>query len=76
MAGYIIIDTDTPIQHRDQVAVFCRPAPHFVVEAIQKFGPNVVGFQLEMGERQWYIVGCYLDPNNNLTIESAVDALK
>ena len=31
-----------------------------MVEAVQQFGPNSVGFQLATGERRWYIVGCYL----------------
>ena len=56
--------------------MFYRPAPHFVVKAVQQFKPNVVSFQLETGERWWYIVGCYLDPDNTLMIESVVAALK
>ena len=46
------------------------------MEAVQKFGPNVVGFQLAIGKRQWYIVGCYLAPNDTSTIDSFVAALK
>ena len=46
------------------------------MEAVQKFGPNVVGFQLATGARWWYIVGCYLAPNDTLTIESVIAALK
>ena len=36
--------------------------PHFVVEAVEKFGPNVLGFQLATGARRWYIVGVYIAP--------------
>ena len=46
------------------------------MEAVQQFGPNVFGFQLERGERWWYIVGCYLSPDETSTIESVVAALK
>ena len=46
------------------------------MEAVQKFGPNVVGFQLATGARRWYIVGCYLAPNETSTIESVIAALK
>ena len=53
-----------------------RPAPHFAVEAFHKFGPNFVGFQLATRERRWYIVGCYLDPDDTSTIENVVAALK
>ena len=31
---------------------------------------------METGARQWYIVGYYLAPDNTLTIESVVAALK
>ena len=46
------------------------------MEAVQKFGPNVIRFQLATGERQWYIVGCYLAPNDTLTIEIFIAGLK
>ena len=45
-AGYSFIATDVTSQHRGGVAVFYRSEPHFVVEAVEKFGPNVLGFQL------------------------------
>ena len=56
--------------------MFYRLAPHFAVEAVQNFGPNVVGFHMEMGEWWWYIVGCYLAPDDTSMIESVVAALK
>ena len=74
--GYSVIAVDAPIRHRGGVAVLYRTALHFVVEAVQKFGPNAVGFQLATGERRWYIVGCYLAPDDALTIISVVAALK
>ena len=46
------------------------------MEAVQKFGTNIVGFQLATGERRWYIVGGYLAPVNTSKIESVVAALK
>ena len=75
-AGYSVVATDAPIRHRGGVAVFHQPAPHFAVEAVQEFVPNVVGFHLEIGELRWYIVGCYLAPNYASTIERVVTALK
>ena len=65
-----------PSRHRRGVAVFLRPAPHFAVEDFQHFGPNIVGFQMATREQRWYIVGCYLFPRDNFTIESVVAALK
>ena len=75
-AGYSVIATEAPSQHHDGVAVFHRPAPHFAVEAVQKFSPNVIGFHLVTGARQWYIVGCYLAPDDTSNIERVVEALK
>ena len=46
------------------------------MEANQKFGPNAVGFNLVTGERRWYIMGCYLTPDDTLKIGSVVSALK
>ena len=57
-AGYSAVATDAPIQHCGGVAVFHRPEPHFAVEAVQQFGPNVIGFQIVTGVQRWYIVGC------------------
>ena len=48
--GCSVVATDTLRRYRGGVAVFYRPAPHFAVEAVRQFRPNVVGFQLETGE--------------------------
>ena len=47
----------------------------FAVEVIHQFDPNVVIFQLVMGEWRWYIIRCYLNPNEASTIENIVSAL-
>ena len=39
-------------------------------------GPNVVGFQLATGAHCSYITGCYFAPDDTLSIESVVAALK
>ena len=51
-AGYSVVATDAPIQHRGGVAISHRPAPHFAVEAVQQFRHNVIGFQLATGEQR------------------------
>ena len=75
-AGYSVVATDAPSQHRGGVAIFHWQSPHFMVEAVRKYGPNVIGFQLATGARRWYIVGCYLAPNDTLSIERFVEALR
>ena len=46
------------------------------MEAVRKYGLNVIVFQLATGARRWYIVGCYLAPDDTSTIERVVEALK
>ena len=75
-AGYRVVATDATSQHRGGVAVFHRPASHFAVEAVQKFGSNVIVFLLVTGARRWYILRCYLAPDDTLTIERVVKAPK
>ena len=73
---YSVVATEAPSRHHSGVAVFLRPAPPFVVEVVQQLGPNVVVFQMATGAGKWYIVGCYLAPDNTSTIDSVVTALK
>ena len=48
-AGYNVIATDAPSRHRGDVALFYRSTPHFVVEAVERYGPNVMVFQVVLG---------------------------
>ena len=74
-AGYSVIATNAPSRHRSGVALFYRSKPHFVVEAVEKFGPNVLGFQIATGAQQWYIVGVYTAPEDTETMERVVEAI-
>ena len=71
-----VVATNALSQHYGRVAVFYTFSTHFAVEAVQTFGPNVVGFQMATGEQGWYIVGYYLSPIDTSTIDSVVAALK
>ena len=75
-AGYRVVAMDAPSRHRSGVAVFYHPSPHFAVEAVRQFGPNVIGFQMATGAHRCYIIGCYLAPDKTSTIESVVAVLK
>ena len=75
-AGYSVVATDALSRHRGGVAIFYCSEPHFVVEAVEKFGPNVIGFQLATGVRQWYIVGVYLAPDDTATMERVIKAIR
>ena len=56
--------------------MFYRPSPLFSVEAVRQFGPNFVGFQMATGAQRWYIIRCYLAPDDTSTIDIIVAALK
>ena len=68
LAGYSVVSMGTPIRHCGGVVVFYCVLPRFSVKALQKFGTNVVILLMVKGEQQWYIIGCYLFPNEALTI--------
>ena len=55
--------------------IFYRTADYFSVKAYQAHRANVVIFQLVLGDRRWFIVGCYVAPDNASTIEDVVAAI-
>ena len=61
--------------HIGGIDLFYRTTGHFSVEAFQAHGANVVRFQMASGDRRWYIVGCYLAPDNASAIEDVVTAI-
>ena len=74
--GYKVIATDATNQHRSGVALFYRLTPHFVVEAVERCGPNVMVFQVVKEERRWHIVGAYVAPEDKVTMEMVVKAIR
>ena len=74
-AGYHVVATDTPSRHRGRVTLFYRPSPLFAVEAVREYGSNVISFEVATGARRWYIIRCYLAPNETETIDRVVTAL-
>ena len=74
-AGYNVIAMDVPSRNRGGVVLFYRSTPHFVVEAVERCGPNVMVFQVETGERRWHIVGAYIAPEDKGTMETVIAAI-
>ena len=65
----------SPRRHQGGVVIFYWDSPVFAVEAIRKFGANIIACQMATGERLWYIVGCYLlsgDGKKIRDVEAAV----
>ena len=52
-----------------------RPSALFAVEEVREYGPNLISFEVETGGRRWYIIGCYLAPDDARKIERVVTAL-
>ena len=46
-----------------------------MVEAVERCGPNVMVFQVAMGERRWHIVGAYVAPEDEVTMETVIAAI-
>ena len=46
------------------------------MEAVRQYRSNAMSFELATGARRWYIIGCYLAPDDTLTIERVVATLK
>ena len=59
--------TSTPVNNREEA--------DFAVEEVRTYGPNVISFKVVTRRRQWYIIGCYIAPDDARTIERVVTAL-
>ena len=46
------------------------------MEAVREYGLNAMSFEVATGARRWYIIGCYLAPNDTSTIERVVSKLR
>ena len=49
---------------------------NFILEALYLHGPNVVRLQLDTGRKRWNIRGCYITPDDSLTIEDIITAIR
>jgi hypothetical protein len=50
------------------ISLFWRASDLYEVEEVELRGPNVLSFQLVSGATRYYIVGCYILPNNLTTL--------
>ena len=75
-ASYKVIATDAPSRHRGGVALFYRLTPRFVVEVVERCGPNLMVWQVVTEEKRWYIVGAYIAPADKGTMETVVKVIR
>ena len=71
-ACYRVLVADMPSRHPWGVAIFYWYVPHFQVEYFQPHGRNMISFQLDYDKRRWFIVGCYIYPDNASNVESII----
>ena len=48
-AGYRVVTTDAPSQHRGRIALFYREGADFAVEEVRPYGSNVISFEVVTG---------------------------
>ena len=75
-SGFRVMATEVLSSHRGGVASFYREAENFSIEELRLHGPNIIGFQLVTWRRRWHVMGCYIAPNNALTIEDVAAAIR
>jgi hypothetical protein len=65
MSGYKVLATKAPSKHQGGIALLWElDHEAFEVEAAIIVTPNLITFQLVMGDEQYYVMGIYIPPNN------------
>jgi hypothetical protein len=67
-SGYHIQATHAPSAWQGGICLFWRANDLYEVEEVELCGPNVLSFQLVLGATRYYIMGCYIPPNNLTTL--------
>jgi exonuclease III len=78
LSGYQVYATLARSHSQGGVALFFRDSPQWQVESIRLFGPNVISCQLVTGQCRIPVVGAYIPPADESTLEfirQAMDSL-
>jgi hypothetical protein len=67
-SGYHVQATHVLSAWQGGISLFWRASDLYEVEEVELHGPNVLSFQLVSGATRYYIVGCYILPNNLTTL--------
>ena len=67
-SGYNVLSTRAPSKWQGGISLFWRASETYEIEEVEMRGPNVLSFQLVSGATRWYIVGCYIPPNDLTTL--------
>jgi hypothetical protein len=63
-SGYNVRSNHAPSKWQGGISVFLRTSETYEIEEVELHGPNVLSFQLVSGATRWYILWCYILPNN------------
>ena len=69
-SGYEIAASDAVSAHSGGVALCWRKHDLFEIEETKFFGPNVLAFQLVTRGKRFYVVGCYIPPDDLDALEN------
>jgi hypothetical protein len=67
-SGYNVQSTHVPSKWQGGISLFWRASETYEVKEVEICGPNALTFQLVLGATRWYIIGCYIPPNNLTTL--------
>jgi hypothetical protein len=63
--GYKVLLTKALNKHQGGTALLWQPDHEaFEVEAVKIVTPNLITFQLVMGDKRYYVMGIYISPND------------
>ncbi len=66
--GYHVQATHAASAWQGGISLFWRASDLYEVEEVEFHGPNMLSFQLMLGATRYYIVGCYILPNDLTTL--------
>jgi hypothetical protein len=67
-SGYNVRATHAPSAWQRGISLFWRASDLYEVKEVEMRGPNVLSFQLVTSAARYYIVGCYIPPNDLTTL--------
>ena len=73
-SGYNVRSTHAPSKWQGGISLFWRTSGTYEIEQVEIRGPNVLSFQLVSGAARWYIIGCYIPPNDLTTLTHVDEA--
>jgi hypothetical protein len=73
-SGHNVRSTHAPSDWQGGISLFWRTSGTYEIEEVELRGPNVLSFQLVSGTARWYIIGCYIPPNDLTTLTHVDEA--